>query len=74
MTKDILSVKYSINNDYKVTKVPELDGNNTYNATFTVNKQVNRSSDAMAPVKTYRVKGTINSNGNVENVHMEEIL
>ena len=71
---DIVSVKYSINNDYKVTKVPELDGNNTYNATFTVNKQVNRSSDAMAPVKTYRVKGTINSNGNVENVHMEEIL
>lgn len=71
---DVISVKYSINNDYKVTKVPELDGNNTYKATFTVNKQVNRSSDAMAPVKTYKVQGTINSKGNVENVNMEEII
>ncbi|MBR6077308.1 MAG: zinc ribbon domain-containing protein [Paludibacteraceae bacterium] len=69
---DISSIRYTLNNDYKVTK-NEVDGESTFTSTFTVDEHIERSDASKENYANYRINAKITSSGKISEFTMHKI-
>lgn len=69
---DISTIRYSLNNDYKVTK-SDSDGESTFAITFTVDEHIVRSDESKENYANYRINSKLTSVGKILEFTMHKI-
>jgi RNA polymerase subunit RPABC4/transcription elongation factor Spt4 len=71
---DINSMKFTVNNDYKIEKEETGDGEYTFNVSFSVDQNIDRSDASKEKFCTYKVKAKVGSDGKISEINMTKII
>jgi hypothetical protein len=71
---DITGMKFTINNDYKIEKVEVSDGEYSYNVSFSVDQNIDRTDASKEKFCTYKIKAKVSPEGKISEINMTKII
>lgn len=71
---DITSMKFTVNNDYKIDKVQAGADEYSFNVSFSVDQNIDRTDASKEKFCTYKVKAKVSPDGKISEINMTKIL
>jgi hypothetical protein len=72
--EDVAKINYTLNNDWKINKKAEEDGQYSYNVDFSVDQKIDRSDASKERFCTFKVQAKISPEGKISELNMKKIV
>ena len=71
---DIMGMDFLLNNDWKIDKIENSDGEIEYSVTFSVDQKINRSDPAKEKLNSYKVSAKVSPEGKITDLNMKKVM